>query len=340
MVMGAQMQTARLIEPRMINLIATPVPEPEAGFVRVKVLCTGVCGSDLSTWQGHHPYKRAPTVLGHEFSGVIDQIGPGISQWKVGQRVCAMAYAPCDHCEFCLRGSHQLCPHKSTFSYQGWDGSFAEYVLARDNMLFELPSAIDDECGALVEPLAIGLHAVRKIGVLSGKRVAIIGSGNIGLACCLVIKQQNARDIVCIDIDKGKETLALACGATEFVPADTKDSKPLFDAVVLACDYPEAVNDTLQLMKPGGKAVIVSYFGARRSSDIDAMVRAERTLIGSALADRNDFETVIGWIANGTVNPRPMITHRMPLSHVGQALQMMADLAVTSGKIMLKPTGD
>lgn len=327
---------AELVQTGEVRMACVPSVFPRDGFIRIRISCTGVCGSDLSTWQGRHPYKRAPTVLGHEFSGVVEALEASTERWSIGDRVCAMAYSPCDVCEVCVAQKPHLCANKATFSHGGWGGSFASHVLARETMLFRLPDAVDDESGALVEPLAIGLHAVRLAGKLYGRSLAIVGTGNIGLACTLAASRLGAEQITCIDVNPQKESLAKDCGAHNFLQAPFGNAQS-FDVVILACDYANAIDDSVALTVPGGRVIVVSYSGKQISFAADAMVRKEISMTGSALATRQDFEAVIGWLADGSLNARPMITHRMKVHELETAMRLMAEGIGCIGKIMLTP---
>lgn len=326
-----------LVRDRLVRMTEVPELSPPAGYVRIRTAWTGVCGSDLSTWQGRHPYKRAPAVLGHEFAGIVDALGPGSHDWALGDRVCAMAYRPCDRCSACRAGRPNLCPDKKTFSHGGWPGSFASHVLAHEAMLFRLPDVVGDDVGAVVEPLAIGLHALRQAGPLECRSLAIIGSGSVGLACTLSARRLGVEHITCIDINGEKRSLALACGADTFIQPLLSKPDGKFEIVIVACDYPGAVDDAIALASPGGRVVIVSYFGSDVSLAANALVRAEISIAGSALADRQDFAQIIAWLADGTFDPQSMITHRMKLAELNLAFELMTSGAGDVGKILLKP---
>ncbi|CAM4047728.1 zinc-dependent alcohol dehydrogenase [Pseudoalteromonas byunsanensis] len=328
------MKSAVLVTNQQIQLMEQPIPTPEADEVLVKVLASGICGSDLSTYCGEHPYKTAPAVLGHEFSGVIVQMGTKVSSFKVGDKVCAAAYANCGTCEFCDAQKHHLCTAKAAFSFQGWSGSFAQYLIAKPNKLYHLPEHLEAEIGALVEPLSIACHAV-KLAAVEGKRVLVLGSGCIGLSTIISAKRMGAKHITAVDIDASKEDAALICGAEQFT-TETALLTTKFDICMIAASYSEAFNDAVKAVKAGGKVSIIAYFAQQLTCDINELVKREISVVGSALSEDADFKTVINWLDEGSIQPQAMISHRYSLEQAGQAMQIMADPTQPSCKIILR----
>src|ERR1041384_306069 len=211
---AALLSAERTIETRML-----PTPEIGGRDVLVRVLATGICGSDLATYRGTHPYKTAPVVLGHELCGVVEAVGSQVHDLTPGVRVCSAAFSSCDSCDACLSGNTNLCQARENLCHKGWDGSFAEYVVLRRNMVFPLPGELHPEAGAMVEPLSIALHAARLPGPLTDRTVAVIGSGSIGLSCSLMARQLGARSVVCADLGPHKAELTARAGAGAYVDA-------------------------------------------------------------------------------------------------------------------------
>ena len=174
---GEWMSAAILTDVRRIEYRKVAVPEPGPGELLVRVAASGICGSDLATYRGTHPYKKAPIILGHELTGTVVRVGPEVTGFRPGDEVCAAAFSPCDRCPACRRGDPHLCSDRSNLSHDSWQGSFAEYVILRRNATFRLPPGLAAEQGALVEPLSIGLHAVRLSGTPGQPGVAVLGSG-------------------------------------------------------------------------------------------------------------------------------------------------------------------
>ncbi|ATE54751.1 zinc-dependent alcohol dehydrogenase [Actinosynnema pretiosum] len=363
--MGASVLTAeRVVEHRRV-----PVPALGADGVLVRVLATGICGSDLSTYRGLHPYKRPPVVLGHEFCGRVEALGQdggaaaGVS---VGDLVCSSAYRPCGDCAPCRAGTTNLCQARDNLSHRGWDGSFAEYVLLRPGMVFRLPDDLDHELGALVEPLSIGLHAVRRAvggraavagppvppgspaapgaAVAAGASLTVLGGGSIGLACALAARRLGFDPIACVDLGPRKGELARAVGVDHYADARRGDAAKAVlaalpgggDVTVVASGHPTALADAAGITRPGGQVVVVTYFDGPQELDWNALVGAELTVRTSALSTAADFTEVIGWLTRGEVDPSPLVTHRFPLRAAADALAALDSGAGEVGKVILR----
>lgn len=337
------MNAAVLTDLRTIEHRRVPVPKPAEDELLVRVRASGICGSDLSSYRGVHPYKRPPVVLGHEFSGHVVATGAGVRDFAAGDQVCSAAFSSCGDCAPCRAGAANLCRNRRNLCHKGWEGSFAEYVLLRPDMTFRLPATLGREAGALVEPLSIGLHAMRLADPTRGDRVAVLGSGNIGLACTAAARRLGFGPVVCVDLGPAKEELARSAGASAYLdvarrPLGTAMAGLLpggSDVTVVASGHPGAVADALAITRPGGQVVVVSYFDGPQHPDWNALVSAELTLRFSALSTARDFEEVIGWLARGELDPVPMITHRFPLREAAAAMDAMDRSGGTVGKVML-----
>ncbi|HET8956368.1 MAG TPA: alcohol dehydrogenase catalytic domain-containing protein [Solirubrobacterales bacterium] len=338
------MQAAVLTSPGRIESQSLLVPEPGPGELLVKVFATGICGSDLAVYRGTHPYKTAPIVLGHELAGRVVRTGAGVAGFAPGDRVCAASFSHCERCGPCRSGQMHLCERKATLCHRGWNGSFAEYVLLKQNMTFRLPDRVDWQLGALVEPLSIGLHAIRipERQLEGGRSLAILGSGNIGL-CCLIAANRLGFQVACVDIRPEAGPTALALGAAAFVdarvepPADGVAAGLACpaDAVVVAADYDQVFADALAMTTPGGVVVVVSYFERSRQLPLNCLVGDEQTVVGSALSTPADIKDVLAWLADGTIDPRPLIAHAPSLSRVAEAMKSMDSGVGRAGKIVL-----
>lgn len=344
--MQTTMIASVLTDFRVVVCKSIDIPKPAVDEVLIKVCNTGVCGSDLSTYEGKHPYKVPPTILGHEYAGTIVEAGPQVTGFKVGDRVCAAAYSNCESCTNCVDGYPHLCLNKRSMSHGGWEGSFAEYVIGRPNKLFRLPDKIGFAAGALIEPLSIGLHALRQSGDVHGKHLAIIGAGNIGLCCAMLARAFGASRIICFDIDQRKRELALSCGADELFINDINEnynylsSSYNFDNVIVAADYDLALDDAVRIANEKANIVIVSYFSKSICIEANKIVQKELCLKGSALSTESDFNCVIELIMDGQIDPLRMVTHRLNLRQAAEALELMAARDRFNGKVILYADGE
>lgn len=341
------MRAALLTAPRVLDAEAEiPVPVIGPGELLVRVLASGICGSDLAAYRGTHPYKKAPVVLGHELCGVVERIGPDPGRaaktpFAVGDLVCSAAFSPCERCPPCRRGTAHLCGDRLNLSHRDWHGSFAEYVRLRPNMAHRLPAGTDPVVGALVEPLSIGLHAIRLAGHGAGRAVAVLGSGAIGLSCLTAARRRGFGTVVCVDAGPAKAGLAEALGADGYVDARTGSPSPDRvaalvagrtasgppDLVVVAAGYPGVLDQAVATVRPGGTVVVVSYFEAPVAVDLNAFVGREARVLFSSLSGPDDFREVISWLADKTVDPLPLVTHQFPLHRAEEAMRHLENSA-------------
>lgn len=307
------------------------VPEPSAGhgMVKVKVHVSGICGSDVKEYTSGPVYiaiqpnprsgRCAPLTLGHEFSGEVVEVGEGVSDFKVGDRVTADTLWRCGKCFYCLHNMPQLCPNKADTGFHA-DGCMAKYIVAPDFTFYKLPDSVSDEFGALSEPLAVGLHAVKKSKLQLGDTVAIVGAGTIGISTMLSAKAAGASRIFVMEILKGRAKRALKMGATAvFNPKEVDTGEEVkkltnglgadvtFDCVGVPVSGPLAV----ELARSGGTVVIVGMSPAP-SPDFN-FVRiwmTEKHVVGS-IGYVRDTETVIKLLASGAIDPSGLITARI-----------------------------
>ncbi len=215
------MKAAVLKSPGHIQIEEVSIPEVREDDVLIKVDCTGICGSDILAYQGAHPYKKAPVVLGHEFCGKIIDVGTSLPRSLIGKKVCGAAYSHCDECYYCEIDKPNLCNSKSIPSYESWQGSFAQYVIAKSNSFHIVDSSVPNEWVALIEPLTIAWHTLKLANnELKAGTIGILGAGSIGLSCASLARYFGFDNVICFDINSGKRLQVEALGASFFLNDD------------------------------------------------------------------------------------------------------------------------
>lgn len=334
------MKAAILTETRKIEHYDVEVPCIGENEVLIKVVNTGICGSDLLTYKGAHPYKKPPIILGHELCGIVADVGSSVKDIAKGDKVCVESYSACENCPYCEEGKPNLCSNKKNSGCDEWQGCFAEYFKAPKNCVYRLPENISFSEGALIEPLAISLHALKLSNMVEGKNIAVIGSGNIGLSSLICAKKLGAKNILCVDLSEFKSSLAKKLGA-DYVVNVSKDNlissaNGIFnegaDITIVATGYPNVINEAVEITKKGGEIIVVSYFEKDLNADWNKMVRKELKIKNSALSCKEDFLTVIKWLENKELQPLSLISHRFPLEKAKDAMDLMGGEA---GKIIL-----
>jgi (R,R)-butanediol dehydrogenase/meso-butanediol dehydrogenase/diacetyl reductase len=333
-----------------------PEPSPGPGQVKAKIHLTGICGTDWHEYKfgpifvptKPHPVtgRMAPLTLGHEFSGEVVEVVEGITDFNPGDRVTGDCVWRCGRCYYCLRNMPNLCLNVA-FTGHHCDGSMAEYLVAPAYTFYKLPDSISDELGALTEPLAVGIHAVRKSRLQVGDTVAILGAGTIGLATLLAAKASGASKIYVLEILKQRGEIALAMGATAIV--NPKDGDPVgqirdftgglgtdvsFDCVGLPASGPLAI----ELARKAGTVVIVGISPAP-SPDFNffRIFINEKVVIGATGYVR-DSETAIELIASGRIDPSRLITGKVALKDaVEKGFKELINNSAKHLKILLQP---
>ena len=318
-----------------IRVEDVPLPgAPPAGWVQIKVHWCGICGSDLHEYVAGpvfipvdtpHPLTglKGQCILGHEFSGEIATLGEGVTGFAVGDRVAADACQHCGECYYCKHGMYNIC-EKLAFTGLMNNGAFASLVNVPAELLYKLPDGFPTEAGALIEPLAVGMHAVKKAGSIVGETVVVVGAGTIGLCTIMCAKAAGAGRIIVLEMSAARKAKALEVGAT--VVLDPKDCDAVAEVKALTGGYGADVSfecighrDTAKLaidvIRKAGKTVLVGIFEEPSSFNFFEIVATEKQVIGS-LAYNGEFADVIRFIADGRIDVQPLITGRITLNDI------------------------
>jgi len=328
-----------------VRLEEIPIPKIGSGELLVKVVASGICGSDVMEW---YRIKRAPLVLGHEITGRIVQIGEGVEHYKIGDRVFVSHHVPCNTCRYCLNGHHTACHtlHKTNFD----PGGFAEYIrvppINVDRGVYLLPDEVSFEDGTFIEPLACVLRGQRFAGIQPGHTVLVMGSGISGLLHLQLALALGAGRVFATDINEYRLKAAQQFGANavihakEDVPARLRqvNENRLADRVIVCTGALPAFTQALQCIDNGGTIL----FFAPTDPGVDVPVpitdlwRKEITLMTSYGASPADLATALELIRAGNVRVHEMITHRLKLEEAGLGFKLVAE-AKDSIKVIIQP---
>ena len=326
------MQAWRLHGAADARLDEIPEPDVTAGKVKIRVACSGICGSDLSLYETApvpvdwpHPLvgQPGPHVLGHEFAGYVTEVGDGVDGIPVGALVAVQPSFEDGTCAACLRGEPNLCEQFGFLGVNGGGGGFAEYVVAAADKVFVLPDGFTPETGALVEPLSVALHAVRLSGIAAGQTALVVGGGPIGLGLLLCLKAQGAQRVIVSEMSTVRRELAAALGADVVDPRATDlggfvhelTKGQGVDASFDAAGAGQATFDTaVNALRKGGTTVVVAMYHADVTVNPSLFMITEKRVTGSFAYSRDDFRTVIDMIADGRLDPVPLVTSRIKLA--------------------------
>jgi 2-desacetyl-2-hydroxyethyl bacteriochlorophyllide A dehydrogenase len=327
-------------------------PHPGRGEIVVKIAYTGICGTDIEIYTGRMPFIKLgliplPQTLGHEWSGIVDEIGESVTEFAPGDRVTGDVTISCRVCEFCKQGRYNICPNRRSVGIIRKDGAFAEYLVMPVHHVYKLPQTLSLEEAALAEPASCAVHGVRRMGVGPGDLIVVVGDGTIGLLALQAARAAGASKVVMIGSHDSKLALARQIGAEDTVNRHRDDVRqaPLdrlggkADGVVEASGNTAAVEPALRLLRPGGRMVIISLYHEPVPTLDMAFVAANEIVITGTLAGPNIFPGLLRLMADGIIRTKPLITHRLVLEHVPEAFQKIADRAEPSVKMMVTQDG-
>ncbi len=306
-----------------LRYVDVPEPSPGPGQLKIKVSLAGICGTDLKEYAKGPvmiPAAKVPLTMGHEFVGNVAALGKGAKGFKVGDRVSGVGYWYCGECYCCKRGLYNICVNQG-FTGLLTDGCLAEYFVIPAYACYKLPDGVSDEAGVLVEPLAVGLHAVRQGHVKPGDTVAILGDGAIGLCVLMAAKAAGAGAIYLISKHRGRGELARRLGATDVIYLDGSDpakrlqdlmNGPGADVAFECVGNPETPQLTVDLTRRGGTAVLVGVFDKPGVVDFSSLTFTERTMVGSSIYI-DEGRRAVDLLAGKIIEPTPLITSRVSI---------------------------
>ncbi len=321
-------------------------PSAGPGELIVRVMASGVCGSDVMEW---YRLPKAPSVLGHEVAGSVVQVGAGLAGFAEGDRVVTTHHVPCNECRYCLAGQHPVC---ETLRATHFDpGGFAELLrLPAANVAlgtFAIPDHVSYEEASFVEPLACVVRAHRVAGGVVGKTVAVLGSGISGLLHTAWANAHGAAKIIATDIHPFRLKAAKRAGADATIDARTADVPAGIratnqgrgaDLVIVCAAAPAVVDQAVRAVDRGGIVLVFALFppGAAVSVPLHELGRDGIAIVPSYAGPPADMRTALDAIAARRIDLASLITHRFPLAQIGEAFRLV-EAAQDSLKVIIEP---
>jgi len=310
-----------------VALREVPAPGPACSEVLVRVGYASICGSDVTIAAGKHPRAKPPLILGHEFMGAVAQAPEG-SDLHIGQRVVIEPLLSCKACRPCLAGHEHVCRALRLLGVEA-DGGFAEYVSAPADKVYPLPAAVSSREAALVEPLAVAVHAVDLGQVVAEDAVAVLGAGPVGLLLAQVAREAGVERLWLLEKNPYRLLLARSLG---FSAVDVSAADPLqtvldltggygADVTFEAAGVPETTRLAVPLTAIRGRIVMVAIHKKPVEVELQTLTYREQTIVGSRIYARGDFRRAIALSESGAVQLRPLITHVFSLDEGVRALE-------------------
>ena len=329
--------------------------------VRITVDTGGICGSDLHEYAagplfipGEEPHpitgETMPVTMGHEFSGTVSAVGDDVTSHRVGETVAVNPILYCGECQQCHHGRYRLCENNGFTGLSGDGGGFSEEVVVNAEQAVPLGD-VPVEHGALVEPLSVGLHAVRQTDIDPGDSVAVFGSGPIGIAVIQAVRAAGGNPLIVSEPQAARRDAAAESGANELIDPTVNNAVEQVHAITgggadvafEVAGVEASFNDAVASTKPTGEVVVVSIWEEAVNTNLNPVVAGERTVTGTLgytggpRADE-EFGMVIDMLASGQLDPSPLITDRIDLEEiVTQGFERLTDPANDQVKILVKP---
>lgn len=325
---GAYFLGNKTIETRPLKL-----PEPGAGQVLLRVCACGVCGTDVHIYEGGKGSADVtpPVILGHEFSGYVEKIGPGVEGLRIGQLVTVDPNIYCGKCLPCRQGQKQMCHNMKAVGVT-MDGGFADYCLAPYAQCVAVPENTDPELAAMAEPVACCLHGIDRVGIRPGENVLVVGGGTIGQIMLQLARNAGAAKVVLSEPVAKRRQLAVELGADAAIdPIHENLNERLYD--ILGCEGADVVIECVgsprtseQAIDAAARCGRIMLFGvphpeAVLQTKMHPIFQKELTIMGS-FVNPDTHSRAVALIASGRLNLKPLITHRFPVSQLEEAIKM------------------
>ncbi len=331
--------------PGIVELINRTLPALGANDVLLRVKASSICGGDIHLYKGKHPLASLPMAIGHEISGEVIEVGQGVSKISVGDRVAVEPVIVCGECSFCLRGEYHLC-QDIRYQYSAGQGGFTPYFVVSENWVHRLPDFISYEEGALLEPLAVAVHAARKAQLDLGHSAAIFGAGGIGLFLLQVVKAAGCGSVFIVDLLEQRLKTALSLGASLAINPAREDpvEKILKETESLGVDrsfeavgLEKTLQQSAQSLKKGGICVLIGLFEdpTKVNFPVNLFVQREIQIRGSR-GYCWDFQAALELVKGRQVQLKPLISHQLRLSDLPEAFEILLDPKSKANKVVIR----
>ena len=329
--------------PKQIRFDTVPVPQAGPGQVLVKIKRIGICGSDIHVYHGTHPYTSYPITQGHEVSGQVAALGEGVTQFQVGQRVTIEPQVYCGECYPCTHGKYNLCEHLKVMGFQT-TGTASEYFAVDASKITPLPEGMSYDEGAMLEPLAVTVHAAKRAGDIAGKRVCVLGCGPIGILLIQSLKAFGAAEVMATDVSDYRLGLAKACGADYMINTKNHD----FGKALVECFGPDkadviydcAGNDitmdqAIQNARKGSVIILVAVYAGLAHCDLAKLNDSELDLNTTMMYRHEDYVDAIRFVNEGKIQLKPLMSKHFAFTDYLAAYEYIDANKETTMKVLI-----
>ena len=338
------MRQAVLTEPRKFQIREVEKPTPKENEALIRVHAMGICGSDIHAYHGRHPFISCPIVMGHEAAGEVVEVGGAVKDIKVGDRVVMRPQDYCGECRPCRDGRYNICNVLRVNGCQ-FTGAASDYYAMNAELLYRIPDNVDYGVGTIIEPLAVGVHAVKRASAdIKGKKVLVTGAGTIGNVVAQSAKALGAKEVMITDVAPFKLDIAKKCGIDYAINvkeqnlADAMKEKfgPDGADVALECTASEgALNELLEISRKGITIAIVGVFGNKVTVNMANVQDREYSLVGTLMYQHEDYLDAIKFTEQGKVNLKALVSHEFDFNDIGKAFEEIDKHPDTMQKVIV-----
>lgn len=322
------MKQAIMMKPGEVTIREVDIPEVAPNQIKVKMKRIGVCGSDIHVFHGKHPYTSYPVVQGHEVAAEVVEIGSEVTSVKIGDRVTIQPQVVCGKCYPCTHGRYNACEELKVMGFQT-TGMASEYFVTEADKAVKLSEGMSYDEGALVEPISVAVHAIRRYGNVAGKKVLVLGGGPIGNLVAQSAKAMGASQVLVSEQSTARLDIAKGCEIETVNPLETElldkiietfgtdKADVIFECVGINATMEQAIN----FSRKGSDIVVVGVFADLGTINMGLIQDKELRLIGSAMYRVEDYEKAIELIKDDLLCLKPLITHRIKFEDFQKAYE-------------------
>jgi D-arabinitol dehydrogenase (NADP+) len=331
------MKAAKIVQPNQMETIEIPCPEPGTDEVLIRVMASGICGTDVHIFRGEY-LGGYPVIPGHEFAGVVEAVGSRVTRFQPGDRVAVEPNIACDNCEACLNNRQNFCMNWQAVGVTR-PGGMAQFTTAPEKAVFNTADLAFEQA-AFVEPLSCVLHGLERLGGEMAGKVAILGAGPIGSLLLQGARLQGAGHVTVVDKNEARVKQAGELGADRLL-TNLDDLLPdHYDAVIDATGVIPVMQRTVDLARPGGKILLFGVPPAGKEMCVEAfkIFRKGLTLLSSFTSVRNSYQAV-ELLRAGRIRVDGLISHRLPLEEFERGIETIEQGQEGVKKVMILPNG-
>lgn len=324
------MKQAVMTSPGVIEYRDVPVPPVGDDQIKVKMKRIGVCGSDIHVNHGKHPYTSYPVVQGHEVSALVVETGKNVTNVKVGDKVTIQPQVVCGECYPCTHGMYNDCEVLKVMGFQT-TGMASEYFVTEASKALKLPDNMSWDHGAMIEPLAVAVHAIRRYGSVAGKGVLVLGGGPIGNLVAQTANAMGASRVMVSELSAYRLETAVKCGITTVDPSEKDLRDEIFnffgkdgaDVIFECIGINVTMDQAIRFARKGSDIVVVGVFADLGTINMGFVQDHELRLIGTAMYREEDYVEAINLVGSGKISFDPLITHHFDFDDYKQAYDVI-----------------